>query len=607
LIKKIKRFVFGKRLPSWEYKHQRLSKKIALAVFSSDSLSSVAYATEEILLVLIAAGAAALAYSLPISLVIIGLLWILITSYRQTIKAYPKGGGAYIVAKDNLGKYASLFAGGALMWAYILTVAVSVAAGVAALTSAFPTLLPYKVILALVALVLITVLNLKGTKESGIIFAIPTYFFIAIFFFMIIVGFIKYFTGQIVPMPMETIPVISGLTLFMLFRAFSSGSAALTGIEAVSDGVPAFKKPESENARKTLLIMAVILTILFFGITFLSLQYNIVPHHDRTVVSVLAQNIFGNNMFFYIVQTFTMLILFLAANTGFADFPRLSFFLAKDKFLPNQFTQLGERLVFTNGILFLTAASAALIIVFKGSVHNLIPLYAVGVFTTFTLSQTGMVKRSFRLKDKGWKKKALINSIGAVMTFIALIVSAITKFVDGAWVIIILILVWVFVFLKIESHYKKLANQLSVSKLKKPLKLKSEKHMMIVLVPSFHKGIIKSLRFAKSFCKDVKAIHVDLSGAQKEKLLFKWKQFKPDIDLIILDSPYRVITEVVMNYIDEIEKKNPGIDVTLVIPEFVPKKFWHHLLHNQTSLRLKTAIHFRKRTSYISIQYHLTE
>ena len=607
MIKKIKRFVIGKRLPSWEYKHQRLSKKIALAVFSSDSLSSVAYATEEILLVLMAAGTVALGYSIYISLVIIALLWILITSYRQTIKAYPKGGGAYIVAKDNLGKYASLFAGGALMWAYILTVAVSVAAGVAALTSAFPILLPYRVILALIALVFISILNLKGTKESGIIFSIPTYLFIITFFFMIVVGFIKYFTGQIVPMPSEALPVISGLSLFMLFRAFSSGSAALTGIEAVSDGVPAFKKPESENARITLLIMAVILTILFFGITFLSLQYNIIPHHDKTVVSVLAQNIFGNSLFYYVIQAFTMLILFLAANTGFADFPRLSFFLAKDKFLPNQFKQLGERLVFTNGILFLAAAAAVLIIVFKGSVHNLIPLYAVGVFTTFTISQAGMVKRSFRLRDKGWKKKALINSIGAVMTFIALIISAITKFVEGAWVIIILILLWVFVFIKIEGHYKKLANQLSVAKLKKPIKLKSEKHMMIVLVPSFHKGIIKAIRFAKSFCKNVKAIHVDISGAEKEKLLLKWKKFKPDIDLIIIDSPYRVITEVVMDYLDKIEKEDKNLDVTLVIPEFVPKKFWEHLLHNQTGLGLKTAIHFRKRTSYISIQYHLDE
>ncbi|MBN2367983.1 APC family permease, partial [Candidatus Woesearchaeota archaeon] len=435
MIKRIKRAVIGKPLPNWEYKHQRLPKTLALAVFSSDSLSSVAYATEEILLVLVTAGAAYLSYSLPISLIILFLLWVLIMSYRQTIQAYPHGGGAYSVAKENLGKYPGLVAASALLLDYMLTAAVSVAAGVAALTSAFPVLLPYKVLMGVLLMLFIAILNLKGVKESGVIFAIPTYLFIISFLTMIIVGMYRYATGQIVPLPTEEITAVTGFSLFLLLRAFSSGCAALTGIEAVSNGVPAFKQPESKNARITLVIMAILLTVLFFGITFLAQQYHVTPHHERTIVSYLAENILGRNLFYYIIQAFTMLILVLAANTSFADFPRLCFFLAKDKFLPRQFLQLGDRLVFSNGIMFLGIASSLLIILFGGSVHHLIPLYAVGVFTSFTISQSGMVKKNCYEKNKDWKA-IWINSIGAMMTLVALIIITITKFMAGAWIIV---------------------------------------------------------------------------------------------------------------------------------------------------------------------------
>jgi amino acid transporter len=599
---KLKHLMIGRALPNWEYKHQRLSKTIGLAVFSSDSMSSVAYATEEILMVLVTAGLAILGYSIPIALIILLLLWVLIISYRQTIHAYPKGGGAYSVAKENLGEYPGLVAASALLLDYILTVSVSVAAGVAAVTSAFPIFLHHKVAIGLIVIAIITILNLKGVKESGLIFSIPTYLFIFSFFAMIIVGFIKYFTGNLMPLEHETVVPIAGLSVFLLMRAFSSGCAALTGVEAISNGVQAFKKPESKNAQATLVTMALILTGLFFGITFLAYQYHIIPHHDRTVVSILAEAIFGKTWAFYVIQAFTMLILFLAANTSFADFPRLCFFLAKDTYLPRQFMQLGERLVFSNGIIFLGLASSILIIIFKGSVHLLIPLYAVGVFTSFTLSQTGMVRKNKRER----KRKAMfVNLAGAIMTFIALSIIAYTKFLTGAWIIVILIPMLVILFKRIHEHYHDVADQLSVCEVKYPIKLEKGKHLMIVLVPSFHKGVMHALKFANTFCNNVVAVHVDISGSQRDKLLEKWHKYVPKIKLVVLDSPYRLLVNRLTQYLDELEKKDKTLNVTVVIPEFVPKKWWHHILHNQTALALKTAIHFRKRTSYISVQYHL--
>jgi amino acid transporter len=605
VLHKLRKWLIGEALPNWEYKHQRLSKKIALPVFSSDAMSSVAYATEEILFVLLTVGIFALGYSIPISLIIMLLLWILIISYRQTIKAYPNGGGAYIVAKENLGEIPGLTAAGALLLDYILTAAVSVAAGVAALTSAFPELHPYKVAIGVLVIGFITLMNLKGVKESGLFFSVPTYMFIVSILVMLGIGFFRFFTGGIPELPHTEVLLSSGVSLFILLRAFSSGCAALTGVEAISNGVPAFKKPESDNARTTLTIMAVILSVLFFGISFLSYHYGIIPNHEKTVVSMLAENIFGRTFFFFIIQAFTMLILFLAANTSYADFPRLCFFMAKDKYMPNQFKQLGDRLVFSTGIISLGLASSVLIILFGGSVHLLIPLYAVGVFTSFTLSQAGMVVKNFRTRQERWKRKAFVNGLGTIMTSTALVIIAGTKFMSGAWIIILLIPIEIYVFKKIHQHYHDLAKQLSVDDIKPPLNGDKEKHLMIVLVPSFHKGVIKAIKFAKAFSKKAVAVHVDMSKAEKKKLLEKWDIYKPGIKLVIIESPYRRLLQPLLKYLDELEGKDKEVNVTVIIPEFVPKKWWHYFMHNQTALALKAAIHFRPRTSYVSVQYYL--
>ncbi len=605
MIHKLKRMIIGDPLPNWEYKHQRLSKKIALAVFSSDALSSVAYATEEIALVLITAGAAALSFSLPISLVIILLLWILIFSYRQTIAAYPKGGGAYIVAKDNLGTIPGLVAGAALLFAYVLTVSVSVAAGVAAITSALPGLYEERIIIAIFAIMVIMLMNLKGVKESGLVFSVPAFVFIFVFVLMVCFGYYRFFTGTLPVMPpAQSADIITGISLLLLFRAFSSGCAALTGIEAISDGVPAFKKPESKNARTTLVVMAVIMTFLFFGITFIGYHMKIVPQHDRTMVSIVAELLFGRGAAFYVIQAFTMLILFLAANTAFADFPRLSFFLAKDKFLPRQFTQLGDRLVFSNGIIALAFFSSLLIIVFHGSVHHLIPLYAIGVFTSFSLSQAGMIKRNLTLKKDKWRNAVAINSLGLAMTFVAVCIITVTRFFHGAWAVIIIIALMVTVFRNIKKHYDSVAEQLSINGMQK-LKLRKTKHMVVIMIPTFHKGIIQALEFGKNITKDVVAVHVKISGSDTENLMKYWNKFKPPVKLVTIESHYRRILQPFLEYLDQIERKDPEMNVTVLIPEFVPKSWWQHFLHNQTGLALKTAIHFRPRTSYISVQYHL--
>ncbi len=604
--KSIKKLVIGDALPNWEYKHQRLSKRVALAVFSSDAMSSVAYSAEEIAIVLVSAGTIALAFSFPITLIILALLWVLIFSYRQTIEAYPKGAGSYTVAMENLGVTAGLAAASSLLLDYILTVSVSVAAGVAALTSAFPDLFPHRIFIGVLVIIFITIVNLKGVKESGLFFAVPTYLFIVSYILMISIGFYRFFNGTLYPTVIQSqIEVMGGVSLFLLLRAFSGGCTALTGVEAISNGVLAFKKPEAKNAQKTLVVMGIIMTVLVFGISFMANHLHIHPEHERTLVSLIAENLFGRTGLYFLIQATTMMILFLAANTSFADFPRLCYFHARDGFMPRQFTQLGDRLVFTHGIIFLAFFSSLLLIIFKGSVHMLIPLYAVGVFTSFSLSQAGMIKRHYTLKRKGWIKSIIINGIGCILTTIVLVIILVTKFTHGAWAIVILVVFFNFLFKSIKHHYETVAQQLSVCEMSAPLKLKKNKHLMLVLIPTFHKGIIKAMEFAKTFNGQIIAVHVDISGKERDKLIAKWNKYMPDVKLTILDSPYRVLVGRLMQYLDEIEKKDKNLNVTVVIPEFVPKRWWHHILHNQTALALKAAIHFRKRTSYISVQYHL--
>jgi amino acid transporter len=602
----LKRKLLGTPLTTAEAPHERLSKVAALAVFSSDALSSVAYATEEILLVLVLAGSAGLSMTLPVSVAITVLLLIVTTSYRNTIYAYPSGGGAYLVAKENLGVRLGQIAGAALLIDYVLTVAVSVAAGVAAITSAVPYLFPYRVSLGVLCIALITLANLRGVKESGKIFSIPTYLFISTFAILIVVGLGKLFVfGSSPAVSQAEVVPMQGITVFLILRAFASGCTALTGIEAISDGVKAFKYPEDRNASATLAWMAGILLTLFLGITVLANEYGVVPRHGETLVSQIARGIFGTGIFYYVIQAATALILVLAANTSFADFPRLAFFLARDRFLPHQLTNLGDRLVYSNGIISLGVISASLIWLFQGDTHSLIPLYAVGVFISFTLSQAGMVRRSTNRRGSAWVRTVAISGLGAVSTAIVLTVVASVKFVHGAWIVILLIPLMMFTFQAIHRHYASLAHQLSLQGFEPP-KLKEQ----IVLVPvsGIHRGVVTALQYAKSLSPLVEAIYVDLDVEATETLRRKWAQWAGGIELVILDSPYRSVLRPLLEYIDSVERKHPDALITVVLPEVVPARWWHHLLHNQTAWLIKGALQFRRGIIVITgVPLHLAE
>ncbi|HLC05673.1 MAG TPA: APC family permease, partial [Anaerolineales bacterium] len=531
-VSTLKRRLLGTPLRTEQARHERLSKFAALAVFSSDALSSVAYATEEILLVLVLAGSAALPWSLPLSAAIATLLLIVTSSYRQTIHAYPSGGGAYIVAKENLGVYPGLIAAAALLIDYVLTVSVSIAAGVAAITSALPGLYPYRVGLGILCIGLITLANLRGIKESGKIFALPTYFFIASFAIMIGVGLAQQvFSGGDISAPEAFAVPAQELSLFLLLRAFASGCTALTGVEAVSDGIPAFRYPESKNASVTLVWMAGILFTLFLGITLLAHLSGVVPRHGETLVSQLARNIFGAGILYYVIQAATAMILILAANTSFADFPRLAYFLARDRFMPHQLASRGDKLVFSNGIIILGVVASALIWLFRGDTHALIPLYAVGVFLSFTLSQAGMVRRWLSLRTPGWLRAVAINGLGAASTAVVLVVIAAAKFTHGAWIVIVLIPMMMTVFLKIHEHYRLMAEQLTLHGFE-PQKPKEQ--IILVPVSGIHRGVVTALQYARSLSPHVEAIYVDLDVEATEALRVMWGLWAGGTDLVIL-------------------------------------------------------------------------
>lgn len=599
----LKRKLLGSPLRTAEEVHERLSKVTALAIFSSDALSSVAYATEEILLVLVLAGLGWLHLSLPIALGIAALLVIVVTSYRQTIHAYPSGGGAYIVAKDNLGAYPGLIAAAALLIDYVLTVAVSVAAGVAAITSAFPTLYSYRVVLGLLAVFLITFANLRGVRASGRIFAVPTYLFIVSFFAMIVTGLAEaLLVGVPEKVSQPEAAAVQGLTLFLILRAFASGCTALTGVEAISDGVPAFKPPEAKNASTTLSWMGVILLTLFLGVTILAYFYGVIPREGETVVSQLARRVFEGNFFYYVVQAATAMILVLAANTSFADFPRLAYFLARDRFLPAQLANRGDRLVFSNGIIILGLAASSLIFLFGGSTHALIPLYAVGVFLSFTLSQAGMVRRWLIRKDPGWKKGVWINGMGALATGVVMVVIATTKFVHGAWIVILCLPLLVLMFLKIHDHYLLFTRQVAVEGFEPP---KAIDHTVLVPVPGLHRGVLTALEYARSLSPKVEAVYVDLDVTTTEALLTRWDQWANGIPLVILDSPYRSVVGPLVEYIGAVQGRTKQGFVTVILPEVVPARGWHFLLHNQTAWFIKAALLFKKRVIIVDVPYHL--
>ncbi len=605
----LRRLLIGSPLATAQLKHERLSKIKALAVFASDALSSTAYATEEILLVLILAGSGAVHLARPIALGIATLLAIVAFSYYQTIHAYPGGGGAYIVAHDNLGQFPGLVAAAALLTDYVLTVSVSISAGVAALTSAFHQLYPYRVGIGLLLIAVIAILNLRGVRESGTVFSIPTYFFVGMTLTMIGVGLGRWILAGMPPAqpPRIDYPATHALTLFLILRAFSSGCAALTGVEAISNGIPAFKPPESENAGKTLIAMAVLLITMFLGITFLSHQFGIVPdeHTHETVISQLGRVAFGSNTIpYFLFQVATMLILVLAANTAFADFPRLSSILARDRYMPNQFALLGDRLVFSNGILALALASSLLLVIFGGKTTNLIPLYAVGVFLSFTLSQTGMFIRWLRQRGPHWYIKALINGFGAIATAVVLIVFIVTKFIYGAWIVVLWIPIFISFFLAVHRHYRDVAAQLSLEAFGSPPPVR--RHRVIVPIAGVHRAVIAALNYARSISDDVTAVYVETNPNETPKIRRKWEEWGDGIPLVVLPSPYRSIVGPLVEYVDRIDdRRRRDQVVTIVLPQFVPAKWWHHLLHNQTAWLIHLAFLFRREVMVTHVPFHL--
>ena len=604
-ISTLKKVFVGRPLATAQARHERLSKSSALAVFASDALSSVAYATEEILLILVLAGTVALTYSIPIGVAICLLIALVTSSYRQTILAYPHGGGAYIVTKDNLGTLPSLVAGAALLVDYVLTVAVSVAAGIAALTSAFPFLYDYRIGLGVGCIALIATANLRGIRESGALFALPTYLFVASFLCMLSYGYVRWLLGWEVPPPPQRVAEGQhAITTFFLLRAFAQGCTALTGVEAVSDGVPAFKPPEARNARIVLAWLGLILVTLFMGITFLSRHYHLTPQPEETVVSQLARQIFGGGLLYYEIQAVTMLILILAANTSFADFPRLSYFLARDGFIPRQFGTRGDRLVFSNGILILGGTAALLIVVFGGQTHALIPLYALGVFISFTLSQSSMVRRWLVRREEGWWWRWWLNAVGAATTGIVLLVIGVTKFSDGAWIVMLLIPVLVGAFLVVHRHYGDVASQLSLEGYGGPPPIE---HTVLVLVGDLHKGVASALRYAQALSPSVKAVYVELDPDRTRRLEEKWGKWGLGIPLVVLTSPYRSLLAPFLDYINHLLALGENHVVTIVIPEFVPARWWQHLLHNQTALLIKGALLFRKGVVVVDVPFHLKQ
>jgi amino acid transporter len=615
----IKKTFIGTPLASSREHTERLSIPIGLAVFASDALSSTAYATEEILLALVGTAYAAQAnlLSLPIAIAIGLLMALVILSYRQVVLAFPKGGGAFEVAKEELGVFASQVAGSALLIDYTLTVAVSVSAGVEAIISTGLLGVEYKILLAIVLVLLVTLINLRGVKESGTVIAFPAYTFIFIMAALLITGYSKVLTGQVPAVPTGLLPVLpqqpanmivsTGLILALL-KAFSQGCSALTGIEAISNGVKAFKEPAPVNANRTLVLMGIILASIFIGMTGLAYLYHIVPSTPihETMVSQIGRAVFGSNTWlYYILQTSTMIILVLAANTSFSGFPRLSAILAENGFLPRQLMSLGDRLVYSNGILALSVCSIIMILVYKASTHNLIPLYAVGVFLSFSLAQAGMILHHRKAKLPGWQLRSLVNLVGFLVTSLVTILLSVEKFYDGAWVVLVAVPILIVMFHKTRNHYQSINQQLVLPHTGYcPVAIE---HTVLVLVSSLHKGTIPALEYAKTISGRVEAVHVELSPESSKRLRDSWDDWGCGIPLTILESPFRSIGEPLLAYIDEVEDRYEHDLVTIIVPEFVPKRFWHNLLHNQTSIMIKALLREREGKVVTTVRYHLTK
>jgi amino acid transporter len=619
-------FLIGHPLATREIPHQAISKVVGLAVFASDALSSTAYATEEILVVLSFAGTTYLHLSFPIALAIAGLLVIVTVSYEQTIHAYPGGGGAYIVARDNLGELPAQIAGAALLTDYILTVAVSISSGIAQLTSAIPDLFTYRVELALAVIVLMTIVNLRGVKESGRAFAIPTYFFLSMAFGTVGLGLYRYVTGTLSPVTgvqMITHEVLQPLTLFLILRAFSSGCTALTGIEAISNGITAFKDPKSHNAAVTLLWMSAILISLFLGITYLANQIHALPSATETVISQLARSVLGQTSLpYFLMMSSTTVILVMAANTSFADFPRLSALIAADGFLPRQLSARGSRLVFSRGIVTLALFASVLVVFFRANVSALIPLYAIGVFLSFTLSQAGMAVRFRKVgslkatdvirtrdtvlgPDPRWRPKQALSLAGALVTGLVTLIFASTKFSQGAWIVVILIPCLVYVFYRIHIHYVHVADQLSLERPSHQRHIR--RHRVIVPIGGVHQGVLLALNYALSLSADVTAVHVAISPEEAASIREKWEKWGSGVRLVVIESPFRDTIGPLIQYIERIESHQGPDDVlTIVMPHFVSAKWWQTFLHNQTALAIRLAFLFRKSTVVADVPYRLS-
>jgi amino acid transporter len=616
LLSNVKRVLIGVPIATAQAENERLTKFKALAVLSSDAISSVAYATEAILLSLVAAGSSHLGLTLPISFAIVGLLAIVAISYRQTIPAYPNGGGSYIVAKDNLGTLPGLTAAASLMIDYVLTVAVSVSAGVLALVTLVPQLAPSVVLIDVALVILITIVNLRGVRESGSIFAIPTYIFIGSALLLIIVGIVKSFFIQHngIVGTFQYSPATESLTLFLILKSFAAGCSAMTGVEAISNGVPAFKKPEARNARATLTWMAVILGTLFIGLTLLATSFGIEANEasNPTVIGQIAFKVFTGPLYFMypVFQIATLLILTLAANTSYSDFPRLASLLARDKFLPSQFAFRGDRLAFTTGIVFLALLAILLLIVFDGITTQLINLYAVGVFLSFTLSQGGMVLHwwGLRTEQKGWLRSMIINGVGAFTTCIVALVIASTKFLEGAWIVVILIPFLVLMFMAINRHYQRFERE-KVSDI--PLRPQDIHHRVIVPIAGLDRAAIQSLAYARSLSKHVIAVHIAVDENDANKVREVWERWQKHLaeeeetHLIIIESPYRSLARPLLAYIDTVHELFPTDTVTVILAEFVVAHWWEQILHNQTALRLKASLLFRPGIVVTSVPQHL--
>jgi amino acid transporter len=610
MISRFKRSIVGSPLATEDEQHQRLGIPTALAVFASDAISSTAYASQEILLVLIPVAGLSIALDqlIPISIIVMVLLVLVITSYRQTIFAYPGGGGSYVVSRENLGETPGLVAGASLLVDYILTVAVSVSAGVAAITSAFPALRPERVEICLGFIAIMTMANLRGMKESGRLFAGPTYVYIVSLGLLITVGLFRLATGGLDQMAPDAEALeeltggsaLTGLTVLIFLRAFSSGAVALTGIEAISNGVPAFKKPESKHAATTLLLMGTILATFFFGISLLASRLRPTPNESETLLSIMGREVFsGETLPYYILQFSTFAILILAANTAFADFPRVGSILAADGFLPAQLKNRGDRLVFSNGIITLAAVASLLIVVFSGDTSKLIPLYAVGVFCGFTLSQMGMVRHHQKIREPGWKRGTAVNVVGAIATFIVLIVVLVSKFTIGAWIPAVLIPVIVYGFRRIKRHYDSVRSALRVEP---GDQVPRHSHTVVILVGSVNLGVLKAVAYARSMRPDrLVAISVVTSAEEEATVVDAWERFELPVELRTIFSPFRDLTGPVMKLIDELDDERPDDVVTVVIPEFVVEHWWDQALHNQSALMIKSKLRQRPNTAILSV------